>query len=480
VRRSKIREIKQAKELLEERLIGIDEQIEHLIVEENNNTNSKVKKFDLKLFLENFTNDQKDAEIKTNVLQKEQEETKKRVELQIKKDENRKKKQQEILAKQKEEKETLDRELYLKKLEMMRQRSRDKHEEVEKAREEWKSKIIVEKNYKYVTAEEEFKKKQEQIEEDRKNQYLTEIMKKRTTLLKPIKKGELDEFSKRVMEERQKKLYEKEKERLLKQEEIISLNVNLPKPETNTYKQILEEEKKFKNLKEKEKIDKLYTHLKVKNFSKEVKDTLLPEIDEQKRREREERIEKLLNNKVKKHQRKRGGRVLLVKAINPKTSLSVDASRDSKQESNRSDMSKYNYNELKERLYKSRSLEKRKPMDKAPDYLTEMRRQKENNNNNNETNNKQYEKPSNYYLNIETESKWEKMIKNKNNTLLDNVENIKIKVHILEEQAKMKEKYLKHGGTEKNPEIVEDVSNMMIDAIKAKLTILENLTKKDI
>jgi hypothetical protein len=70
------------------------------------------------------------------------------------------------------------------------------------------------------------------------------------------------------------------------------------------------------------------------------------------------------------------------------------------------------------------------------------------------------------------------MINNKNYTLLDNVENIKIKAQMLEEQAKMKEKYLKHsGGAEKNPELGEDVSNMMIDAIKAKLTILENITK---
>jgi hypothetical protein len=71
------------------------------------------------------------------------------------------------------------------------------------------------------------------------------------------------------------------------------------------------------------------------------------------------------------------------------------------------------------------------------------------------------------------------MINNKNNTLLDNVENIKIKAHQLEEQAKMKEKYLRYnGGAEKNPELGEDISNMMIDAIKAKLTILESITKK--
>ena len=71
------------------------------------------------------------------------------------------------------------------------------------------------------------------------------------------------------------------------------------------------------------------------------------------------------------------------------------------------------------------------------------------------------------------------MINNNKNTLIENVEQIKIKAHMLEEQAKMKEKLLQfNGGTEKNPELGEDVSNMLIDAIKAKLTILESISKK--
>ena len=50
---------------------------------------------------------------------------------------------------------------------------------------------------------------------------------------------------------------------------------------------------------------------------------------------------------------------------------------------------------------------------------------------------------------------------------------------MLEEQAKMKEKFLQlNGGAEKNPELGENVSNMLIDAIKAKLTILESISNK--
>lgn len=71
------------------------------------------------------------------------------------------------------------------------------------------------------------------------------------------------------------------------------------------------------------------------------------------------------------------------------------------------------------------------------------------------------------------------MINNNKYSLLENVEQIKMKANLLEQQAKMKERLLHlNGGTQKNPEIGEDVSNMLIDAIKAKLTILENISTK--
>lgn len=71
------------------------------------------------------------------------------------------------------------------------------------------------------------------------------------------------------------------------------------------------------------------------------------------------------------------------------------------------------------------------------------------------------------------------MINNNKFSLYENVENIKLKAKQLENQAKKKEKILKlNGGTEKNPEIGSEVSNMLLDAIKAKLTILENVSGK--
>jgi hypothetical protein len=53
---------------------------------------------------------------------------------------------------------------------------------------------------------------------------------------------------------------------------------------------------------------------------------------------------------------------------------------------------------------------------------------------------------------------------------------IKIKAKLIEEEAKRKEKLLSAlGGANKNPELGANVSNLLVDAIKAKITILENI-----
>lgn len=54
-----------------------------------------------------------------------------------------------------------------------------------------------------------------------------------------------------------------------------------------------------------------------------------------------------------------------------------------------------------------------------------------------------------------------------------------MKAKKLEEKAKRKEQLiLLNGGPEKNSQLGDDVSNMLIDAIRAKLTILDNISKK--
>ena len=64
--------------------------------------------------------------------------------------------------------------------------------------------------------------------------------------------------------------------------------------------------------------------------------------------------------------------------------------------------------------------------------------------------------------------KWEKMIKNKNGSIKQNIQNVKIKAEHLEQLANEKEKILKvNGGIEKNPELGQKVSDLLIDSIHA-------------
>ena len=71
--------------------------------------------------------------------------------------------------------------------------------------------------------------------------------------------------------------------------------------------------------------------------------------------------------------------------------------------------------------------------------------------------------------------KWEKALLNEKNSLYKNIEDIKLKVKVMEDDVKMKEKVLQHCKGVGNPEIEKDVSNKIIDLIRAKLTILEKM-----
>ena len=69
------------------------------------------------------------------------------------------------------------------------------------------------------------------------------------------------------------------------------------------------------------------------------------------------------------------------------------------------------------------------------------------------------------------------MLNNKKYSLVENVEMIRKKANYLEEKAKEEEKFIElKGWARRNQEVGEKMSNMLIDAIKAKLAILDSLS----
>ena len=73
--------------------------------------------------------------------------------------------------------------------------------------------------------------------------------------------------------------------------------------------------------------------------------------------------------------------------------------------------------------------------------------------------------------------KWERLLDNKKQNYVYSIENIKYKTDYIEEKIKLKEKYLRNAGGIKNyPEESKALSNFKLDAIKAKLAVLDKLS----
>jgi hypothetical protein len=69
--------------------------------------------------------------------------------------------------------------------------------------------------------------------------------------------------------------------------------------------------------------------------------------------------------------------------------------------------------------------------------------------------------------------KWNKEVNNKNGSVTENINYIKEQTKIIDDKVKQKEQYLKlAGGVENNPEIGQEMSELIIDSIGAKLSIL--------
>ena len=102
------------------------------------------------------------------------------------------------------------------------------------------------------------------------------------------------------------------------------------------------------------------------------------------------------------------------------------------------------------------------------DYLLEMRVEKE----------KQKLKRNTFSNDNEAKKKgnnlkWEKEIKSEKGTFIENVNFVKEKARIMDDELKKNQKMLDlYGGVKNNPNIAKKISNLLIDSIEAKLSIL--------
>ena len=456
IKKDKMKENKQIKELLLSKLNSINEQVNKLM--ENEKEFKVNKKINVKEFLDNFEKDRLKAEAQARKYSEEKKKREQRILNSMLKEEKKEKENDDLILKENEKKKKELEKIRLQELERLRERKREKKEKIDHIREHINDKAENENKYLFKVLE---RKYNEKVEQELKK----EIMKKREKMKEGrISLNEIVEFDKKQKELELKRLVEIEEEKKKLKEQWKQTKENLPKFESTLTQKLKEEENLKKEKIELEQYKKQSKIKEIKNYSQTVQKLFLPKINENIKKERENRIKNLrTKDNIQKIQRKKNnGRILLVKPDpnKPKKyTWKLKLEPDKKQDNNSSLLYPKNENPI----MRSKSADKKhKPMKKLPDYLTEMRLEKDRERNNNISQRKH------------KEYNWDQMLKKGN--LSENLEKIRQKAQVLENQAKMNEQLLNNSGKD-DIELQQKVSDCLIDAINAKLSILDNIGK---
>ena len=350
----------------------------------------------------------------------------------------------------------------LKELEKIRERNQKNNEKLTYLKNHLNDRPANENEYLFKVLENEYKTREE-------NEIKLNILKHKEKLKEGnVTLTEIAEFTKKQKANEIQRLLEIEEERKKLKSQWKNIKQTLPKFEASVMQKVKEEERKIREDKEKEENKKRIKLQEIKNYSEIVSKMFTPKIDEHVRKQREDRIKNLItkNNIPKQYKTKKQNRIILVKPNPSKPKRYTWETKLNLPNNNNNNNNNHGLNDV--RCSRSKSAKhKLRPLDKPPDYLTQMRIQKDNNKTNTRV--------SNSSCGIRKQTQWNKMINNNKNTLIENVEQIKQKAHKIEQNAKMKEQLMHANGDVNNIQMQSTVSNLLLDAIKAKLTILENI-----
>ena len=490
--------IKQQKEELLYKLTKIKNKIKDII----SYNDEEAKKLKVKNFLENFERDKEIIEIRAKKYYKESKEIQQRMKNDINSMVERKKKEME----EEEEKIKKQKNDYIEKF-------RNKEKEIEDKRlKDCKKRASLFQSFS-------FNKPKSKAEECLYNiktekylrkeaNYFRKEKNKRKILIKSMTKEELEDFSKsydNYKDEYYKKSEEKQRELFLewkkRKEQLPSF--------MSSFFEIADLESKRNQEMEKESKEKIeYLIQNKKDYSEKIKQENKPKISKHLKRKRLNDIFKRENPKLAVIQDsllKRKKKKILSQSKSASKMKSILKNGKSKNKSKSKSKSKSskslqnikNKNHIFTELNKSEIISQkliRKPIkikfvgprastdnkinirntDKKIDYLKKI------------YNNKTYKESKvndNQSLlvdkNKNNKKKWDDILKEKNNTLLDNIEIIKRKADIIDREADKNEKILKlNGGIATNPKLGRKVSNLLLDSIQAKLSILNQIKKQ--
>ena len=459
IKKAEMKENKQTKELLLAKLNGINEQVQRLVEsEEELNRN---KKQNIKEFLENFDKDKEKTEEYIKKLNEGKKLRDQKMMNSIKKSYDIKQKEYEKMKLDEEEKKKKELEkIRLKELELMRERQKENKDKLNYIKQHANDKPANVNQYL-------FKALENKYNEQQKTEIQNEIMKKREKIKEnSVSLEEIFDFEKKQKELELKRMIEMEEEKKKLKEQWKQTKEILPKFESNMMQIIKEEEKKNKEKKEIEEAKKKLKQQEMKNYGENVNKLFLPKINQSMKKEREQRIKNLDIKSNIQHitKKKNNGRILLKKPDPNKPSkypwkLKLELDEPELEKSIKSKSP----NQVQ--LKRSKSAQKHEPLEKLPDYLTEMRLK----------NNQKIENSS--QIKFRTNN-WTKILKNEKGNIYENVEHAKKKVEELEKKAMMSEKLMQNSNGELDADLQQKVSGYLLDAIKGKISILEKMNEQ--
>ena len=440
----------------------------------NTTNNELTRKNKLKNFLDNFERDKEIVETRAKKYFKESKNKTKKI-----------KNMEQYVDKVKKELEEKEKEDQKRKLDLLQEFKKKERAIEQKRYKEYVKKALLFKNFishkpSMKIKDYLYNKKMEKFCQENDKALLLEKT-KRKELMKPITKEDFKEFSQNY-DEKKEKLNIKKEEKILKLNEEWKKRRNLLPTFVSSFSEAALLETKKSEEEEILKGERKINLIKLKkNFCKQLKEEKQPHINQQLKQKRLEVINRLENPKMYLNMHKKtfssgkNKRIILKKRDPEKPSKfkwKLKLEIDPFDKLNNSD-SKNDLLIKKPKKIKSNSSfenKEHKQQEKKTDYLREIvtkREQKKSMSNRNI-----FLTPKN------SKQKWEQVLNNFKGNTFDNVNNIKKKVEEIDRETMNKEKKLKlNGGIENNPELGKEVSNLIIDSISAKLSILNKFSE---
>ena len=467
----KLKNLNNQKEKLQEQLNDIEFKINEMMGDKIKNETSRKNK--LKTFLSNFERDKEIAETRAKKYFQEFKEVNKR----------KKKDMKEMIDKFKKEMEEKENEDKKKKLDLLQEFIKKERAIEQKRYNEYMKKALEFKNFilekpKLKLNDYLYNKKLEKFYQERNNALRLENS-KRKEMMKSISKEEFKSFALNYDLKKEKMNNNKEEKKIKLTEEWRKRRNLLP-----TYISCFSETAKVETKnKEKEEILKTEKRLalidKKKKYCKNIKEEKQPSINKKLQQIRLDEISRLNNPKeyfIKNPISPKKSKRIILKKRDPekpsKFKWKLKLEVDPLVQLNNSDTSNDILIKRPKRIKMSTSFDNKKnhPPAKKIDYLKQLIFKNEH---------KKSMSNKNIFLTPKNSAeKWEKIINKFKGNFATNVNKIQKKVDVIDREAFNKEKKLKlEGGIGQNPELGQEVSNLLIDSIEAKLSILNKLAE---